>query len=127
MKENKDCLLIFKNGRFYNGYKDDAIILSYLFGYKILKDEKCGFPETVITKVINTLEGKKIDYQIITKDSNPVSKKYGKLNNYQKILKKSLEYQEIKDRVKRIQDKINDITDLDTLENILGVIESGLC
>ena len=43
---NKDCLLIFKNGKFYNAYKDDAIIFNYLFGYKILKDDKSGFPES---------------------------------------------------------------------------------
>jgi len=87
---NKDTLLIFKNGKFYNSYKDDAIILNYLFGYKILKDDKSGFPETAFQKVINTLEDKKIDYQVIFKDYNPISKKYSNFNNYHKILNQAL-------------------------------------
>ena len=41
----KDTLVLIKNGKFYNAYKDDAIIMSYLFGYKINKDNKCAFPE----------------------------------------------------------------------------------
>ena len=63
----KNILLIFKNGTFYNAYKDDAIILNYLFGYKILKDNKAGFPENSFTKVINELENKKIDYKLLLK------------------------------------------------------------
>ena len=127
MKENKDCLIIFKNGKFYNCYKDDAIIISYLFDYKIVKNDKCGFPESILNKVIMELDSKKIDYQIISKDSNPLGKRYDNLNNYHKILKSALEYIEIKDRIKRIQEKINEITDINTLEKILGVLENELC
>lgn len=123
---NKDTLLIFKNGKFYNCYKDDAIIINYLFGYKILKDEKSGFPENSLTKVTTTLEDKKINYQIIFKDYNPITKKYDKLNNYHKILKKALEYNEIQIRVRRLQEKIDEITDLDLLEKIIGVLEDEL-
>lgn len=65
---NKDYLLIFKNGKFYNVYNDDAFIFHYLFNYKILKDDKSGFPETGLVKVINTLDNEKINYQIIYKD-----------------------------------------------------------
>ena len=122
----KNILLIFKNGTFYNAYKDDAIILNYLFGYKILKDNKAGFPENSFTKVINELENKKIDYQVITKDTNPIIKKYGNLNAYFKTLNKALEYIKIKDRVNRIQEKLNEVTNVETLEKILKVLENEL-
>ena len=56
---NKDLLLIFKSGRFYNTYGDDSIILNYLFGYKIIKENKVGFPINSLVKVLNTLEDKK--------------------------------------------------------------------
>ena len=48
---NKDYLLIFKNGKFYNVYNDDAFIFHYLFNYKILKDDKSGFLETDLLKL----------------------------------------------------------------------------
>ena len=33
---NEKTLQLYKIGKFYNIYGDDAIILNYLFGYKIL-------------------------------------------------------------------------------------------
>lgn len=124
--ETKDTLIMIKNGRFYNAYKDDAIILNYLFGYKVLKDQKAGFPETVLNKVINTLEDKKINYQIITKDYNPKIKKYDNLNNYKKVLEKALGFSKVQDRVVRLQEEINNITDLDLLERVIKAMEDEL-
>ena len=111
---NKDCLIIIKNGKFYNVYHDDAIIFNYLFDYKIIeKDNKTGFPETVLTKVLNKLEELKINYEIIYKDQNPITKKFSNLNQYHRILSKSLNYQDLKIRINRI---INDI--LNAIENV---------
>lgn len=76
--------------------------------------------------MINILGDKKIDYQIIYKEDNPTIKQFGNLNNYKKILKKALKYRNIQNRVERIQDKINQITDIDKLEKIIGVIEDEL-
>lgn len=92
-KLNKEgTLQLYKVGNFYNIYGDGAIILNYLFGYKILIDGKVGFSESALVKVINTIEDKKIDYQIINKEKD-VIKKYG---NYNKVLKQALEYRNIK-------------------------------
>ena len=124
---NKEkTLQLYKIGKFYNIYGDDAIILNYLFGYKILIDGKVGFPESALIKVINTIEDKKIDYQIINKDENDVIKKYGNFNSYNKILKQALEYRNIKSRIERIQELINNISDITILERIIGVIEDEL-
>ena len=124
---NKDkTLQLYKIGKFYNIYGDGAIILNYLFGYKILIDGKVGFPESALIKVINTIEDKKIDYQIINKDGNDVIKKYGNFNSYNKILKQALEYRNIKSRVERIQELINNVNDIAILERVIGVIENEL-
>lgn len=123
---NEKTLQLYKIGKFYNIYGDDAIILNYLFGYKILIDGKVGFPESALIKVINTIEDKKIDYQIINKDGNDVIKKYGNFNSYNKILKQALEYRNIKSRVERIQELINNVNDITILERIIGVIENEL-
>lgn len=124
---NKDkTLQLYKIGKFYNIYGDDAIILNYLFGYKILIDGKVGFSESALIKVINTIEDKKIDYQIINKDGNDVIKKYGNFNSYNKILKQALEYRNIKSRIERIQELINNVNDITILERIIGVIEDEL-
>lgn len=92
-KNNKlnreETLQLYKIGNFYNIYGDDAIILNYLFGYKILIDGKVGFSESALIKVINTIEDKKIDYQIINKEKD-IIKKYGNFNNYNKVLKQAL-------------------------------------
>lgn len=60
--------------------------MKLLFGYKVLKDGLCGFPDNSLSKVLNTLEDAKISYQIIEVDKNPIIKDLDKLNNYQKYL-----------------------------------------
>ena len=43
-KEIDATITLYKIGKFYNTYNDSTIILNYLFGYKILIDNKVGFP-----------------------------------------------------------------------------------
>ena len=60
--------------------------MNLLFGYKVLKDGLCGFPNNSLSKVLNTLEDAKISYQIIDVDKDPVIKDFGKINTYSKYL-----------------------------------------
>ena len=47
----KKYLILYQNSKkFYNVYKDDAYILDYLFGYKVLDKRKSGFSDSAITK-----------------------------------------------------------------------------
>ena len=46
--------------------------MNLLFGYKVLKDGLCGFPDNSLSKVLNTLEDAKISYQIIEVDKIPL-------------------------------------------------------
>ena len=85
MDEEKKYLVIRKNkGKFCTVYGDDANIISSLFGYKILNNNKVGFPESVLNKVINTLLDIKISYMIIYVDRDPEKKDFKKLNTYTK-------------------------------------------
>lgn len=96
----KKYLIMYKNsGKFYNVYKDDAYILNYLFGYKVLDKRKSGFPDSSINKVKNELENKKISYQIIYDDKEPEVKNYKNLNNYDKYMKLAMEKIDIKERI----------------------------
>lgn len=63
MRKEKDYVNLVKGiGKFYNVYNDDAIIISYLMGYKVRENKTCGFPDNALNKVINKLEDKKISY-----------------------------------------------------------------
>lgn len=74
MDEEKKYLVIRKNkGNFCTIYGDDANIISSLFGYKILNN-KVGFPESVLNKIINILEDNKISYMVIYIDKSPLVK-----------------------------------------------------
>lgn len=123
-KVAKDALLCFKAGVFYNCYGKDAIIINYLFGYKIIKNNQCGFPINTLIKVINKLEEKKINYQIITKDANPIIKDYGKRNNYNIVLSKAVDYTNFKNKVEWLKTKIDDIQDINKLNKILELLEN---
>lgn len=84
MDEEKKYLVIRKNkGKFCTVYGDDANIISSLFGYKILNN-KVGFPESVLNKIVNTLLDKKISYMIIYIDKDTEKKDFKKLNSYTK-------------------------------------------
>ena len=56
-----ECVVIRKVGGFYSAFDDDAIIISYLAGYKIVSG-RCGFPINSLNKVTNLLGDNKINY-----------------------------------------------------------------
>lgn len=81
-----DFLKIRKSGLFYETFDDDAKILHYLFGYKIVNG-RCAFPTNAITKVVNTLDSKKINYEICGDISE--LQDFKKKNTYGKCLVKA--------------------------------------
>ena len=65
-KNKKSKLILYKNkGKFYNAYESDAYIINLLFNYKVIENRKSGFPDSVLNKVIETLNENKISYQIV--------------------------------------------------------------
>ena len=115
----KKILTIRKIALFYNAYDDDAQILSYLLGYKIIKG-RVGFPENAVHKVMNTLDSHKINYKIIG-DQEEI-KDFKNLNQYSKILAKSRDKIEIEDKVEKMIQKINTL-DSGSLCEILDRME----
>ena len=123
---NKTYLILYKNhGKFYQCKDMDAYIMNILFGYKVLKDNLCGFPDNSLNKVLNALEDAKISYQIIEVDKNPIIKDFGKLNNYSKYLDNSLKNIDKKKRIDIIISKINSC-DNSKLDKILEILENEL-
>ena len=57
----RSSVVIRKAGGFYYTFDDDAMIISYLTGYKISGD-RCGFPLNSLSKVTNLLEDNSINY-----------------------------------------------------------------
>ena len=51
-------LKLRKNGLFYDVFNEEAIILHFLFGYKI-KDNRVSFPDNALAKILNMLEEKR--------------------------------------------------------------------
>lgn len=100
-------------GKFCTVYGDNANIIYSLFGYKILNNNNVGFPESVLNKIINTLEDKKISYMVIYRDKSPLVKDFKKLNNYTK-------YRDIAifklDIISKVDKLINKIKNMDEKE-----------
>ena len=95
----KRFLTIRKSSLFYDTYDDDAQILSYLLGYKIIKG-RVGFPENAIHKVINALEENKINYKIIGEQEEV--KDFKNLNQYSRILASAQDKNILGERLQKI-------------------------
>ena len=121
---------LYKNdGKFITCYNDDAYILHSIFGYKLVgegKNDKLGFPSTVIDKIIDKLDSLSINYEIYYKKELESSKDFKKKNNYQKYLEQGLLQVEIDKKVDLIKYKLSrlDLKDVNKeLEKILDVLQ----
>lgn len=108
------------SGIFFETYDNDAIILNYLFNYKITGSNRVGFPNTALSKVINTLESKKIDYSLYYLNGLK-EEHHTKPNNYDKVLNKALANYDINKKIEDIITKINKLDNI-KLNNLLKVI-----
>lgn len=75
-------LVLIKSGSFYITFLDDALILNYLFFYKIVND-KVGFPTSNLDKIVSKLDDNNISYYINDNNYN------NEINNYNNILYKA--------------------------------------
>ena len=107
-----------KLGKFYSAFDDDAKILHYLFNYKI-SSGRVGFPQDSYNKVINILEEKNINYEIIDNEDK-IKKNFKDKNKYNIYLTKSLKKEIIENKVSKIEDRINSIND----DKIIEILDS---
>jgi len=121
---DKYFITLYKNrGLFYNCYDNDAYILSLIFGYRVLDGRKCGFPESVFNKIIETLENYKISYQVIYTNKEPLIKDYNKLNNYKHFYNLSMEMMDRQNKIDLVIRKMND-ADKEDIEQIIKIIDN---
>ena len=121
---------LYKNdGKFITCYNDDAYILHSIFGYKLVgegKNDKLGFPSTVIDKIIDKLDSLSINYEIYYKKELESSKDFKKKNNYQKYLEQGLLQVEIDKKADLIKYKLSrlDLKEVNKeLEKILDILK----
>lgn len=121
---------LYKNdGKFIVCYNDDAYILHSIFGYKLVgegKNDKLGFPSTVIDKITEKLDSLMINYEIYYKKELESSKDFKKKNNYQKYLEQGLLQVEIDKKVDLIKYKLSrlDLKEVNKeLEKILDILK----
>lgn len=120
----KSYIIIYKNkGMFYNSFNIDAYILNFLLGFKVLDSRKCGFPESSLVKVLDLLDEKKIDYQIIYTYQEPTIKEFGKLNKYKHFYDIAINNMDKKKRIDLLIEKISNANS-DEVEKILKVLEN---
>ena len=81
-------VVIRKSGGFYNIFDDDAIVISYLTGYKLVGG-RCGFPINSINKVTNILENNSVNYIVKENMEEKDNKNYKSKNKYNKVLEKA--------------------------------------
>ena len=120
----KNCIILYKSGKFYNAFGDNGIIIHNLLGYKFISyKNSAGFPESAIFKVKTILEKEKLSYVIYEK--NIFIEEYKGINkNYNRILKESLKKIEMEERLNRLQTKLDNFT-LDDLEKVIEGVEDA--
>ena len=117
----KGSILIRKVGGFYNVFDDDAIIVSYLTGYKVVNG-RCGFPINSLGKVTNLLGDNNVNY-IVRENMIDVDKKnYKKKNKYSIVFEKAKKKIDIDYRISSIMDRVSGLS-YDRLCSLLDVIE----
>lgn len=122
---NKNIIFLYKAGKFYSAFGDNALILHSLFAYKYISyKQSVGFPESAFNKVIGMLQKEKISYKVYEKEKLICEYK-GIDKNYKVLLKKALNDYDIEKRMERIREKINNFS-LEELEKIIEGIEDGI-
>lgn len=120
----KESINIIKtNNMFYNVYNIDSYIFNLLFGYKVLNNNKVGFPISVINKIINVLEENHINYNItyLNKEKDNIYKDFKKLNNYNKFKDKALENMDRVNKINYVIERINNCSN-DKLDKLLFIL-----
>ena len=80
--DNKLSIILIKKGAFYVTYDEDALIMWYLFDYKII-NSKIGFPVFCIQKIVELLNNNNLNVLVL--NGNDITK-YEVVNNMYSLL-----------------------------------------
>lgn len=112
--------IVKKKKDFYHVYGDSIYIMNYLFKYKIIDNEKVGFPISSLSKVLNTLDKYYINYKV----DNTV-KNYGSKNRYHEYLIKGIKNKELNDKIGILESKLLNLSN-DKIDKLIEYIENEL-
>ena len=116
----KETLILIHSGNFFYTYLEDATLMNYLFGYKLV-DNKVGFPISILDRIKSKLNSLKIDYVIIKNDDYYLNT-FNEFNNYNKIKKEADIVFEKKEKLNGLYEKIEKKVDVDEL-NLQRIID----
>ena len=110
--KNIDKVVMVKYGNFYRCFYDDALIMSYLFNYKITNRNTVGFPINTLNNVLDKLKDNKISCVVVYEINNVIS--YVIIDNkYMEVLDKAIKYDNVKEAVKVISELSYEILNRD--------------
>ena len=109
---------LIKSGSFYRTYDNDAIILSYLCCYKVVKNV-LGFPIRSLSKVLKELKGEEVNFVV----DNDVHFSFENDDNYLTLLNQSLEVYKLRVRIDKIYDYLNGNIERKFIKKVIDEIE----
>lgn len=123
-------VILIKTGTFYNAYLKDALILSYVFNYKIKKIDTiynvCGFPVSNINKIKCGLEQREINYRLIDRAHNyeeEENEDFKSKNKYEIEYEKAYRYLILKNRIDTINTYLLENINNPETRNLINEIE----
>ena len=70
---NEEMIVFVKYGNFYRCFNNDAVIINYLFNYKLSEKNSTGFPIKSIDKVLSILKNNNISCIVINDINNVIN------------------------------------------------------
>lgn len=103
-------IIFIKEGSFYKTFKDDAIIIWYLFGYK-WNNDAISFGASPYSKVLDKLNHLSISYCVIASEEFLVNNDIEMYELYQKISYKNFLKVQKKEQLHELLDKVLEFND----------------
>ena len=125
-----DSLCLYKVGTFYHAFGRDAVVLSYIFNYKIKElsqtHKECGFPIGAVNKVTAKLQNSQLNYLLIDRRNNydvDEQEDYKENNKYCNIYEKAKKYVNCKKRIDNIYQYLEENMETDNITKTIAKIE----
>lgn len=113
-----NSVVLIKSGTFYRTYNNDAIILSYLCHYKVIKNV-LGFPIYSLSKVLKELKHEEVNY-VVDED---IRFSFANDGNYLTLFNQSLEVYKLRVRIDKIYDYLNENIERKFVKKVVDEIE----
>lgn len=113
-----NSVVLIKSGSFYRTYDNDAIILSYLCCYKVIKNV-LGFPIRSLSKILKKLKREEVNFVV----DNDVHFSFENDDNYLTLLNQSFEVYKLRVRIEKIYDYLNENIERKFIKKVIDEIE----